>query len=82
VSVDDHIRIGILLGKFSLELAMTTHRPEQKEDHIIQKPLPDADVPVRQSDPDAIDLMMAFHRQTVAHKPVTVALDGVGWRDL
>ena len=35
-----------------------------------------------QSDPDAIDLVMAFQRKVVAHEPVAVALDCVGRRDL
>jgi len=74
--------IRIFLGKFFLKLAMTAHRPKQKEKHIIQEPLPDADVPMRQSDLDAIDMMMAFHWQMIARKPVAVTLDGVGWRDL
>src|SRR5690606_26656418 len=82
VPVNDHIRSGVLLGEFLLKLAMTAHCPKQKEDHVIQEPLPDADMPMRQGDPDTVYDVMALQRKTVAHEPVAVALDCIGGCDL
>jgi len=61
---------------------MTADCSKQKEDYVIQEPLPDADMPMRKGNFDSIDLMMAFQRQVVSHKPIPVALNCVGWRDL
>jgi len=46
--IDDDIRVGVLFGKLTLKELMVMNAEGQKEMHIIPKPVPHADMPMRQ----------------------------------